>query len=53
MLMLCYARYEKTMFMLDHVVSLTIHARGDTRGSRLVNDLAVRKPHDMVESDVP
>jgi len=41
------------MFMLGHVVSLTIHARVDARGSHLVNDLAVRKPHDMVQSDVP
>jgi len=50
-----YAKLDmrKTMFMLGHVVSLTIHARVDVRGSRLVNDLAARKPHDMVESDVP
>jgi len=39
--------------MLGHVVSLTIHARVDDGGSRLVNDLAARKPHDMVGSDVP
>ena len=41
------------MFMVGHVVSLTIHARVDVGGSRLVNDLAARKPRDMVESDVP
>jgi len=28
------------MIMLGHVLSLNIHARGDTRGSRQVNDLS-------------
>jgi len=30
--------------MLGHVVSLTIHARGDIRGSRQVNDLSRKGP---------
>jgi len=39
--------------MLGHVVSLAIHTRVDVRGSLFVDDLAVREPHDMAESDVP
>jgi len=34
-------------------VSLLSMLEWDTGGSHLVDDLAVRKPHDMVESDVP
>jgi len=41
------------MFMLGHVVSPTIHARVEVRGSHFVDDLAVRMPRDMAESDVP